>query len=354
MKGGENMDLLTGFGIGAVIWTVAQFLPARQSLIEQTWKNLGLVNKEGKAPIKVGNGYYLPAGLTPGDVQATLSALSYQLGATVDMEVKGKKVILHTGILPDCCSMGEFAPRTPLEIPIGYSLRGLVTCDMSSDSHTAFLIGGAPGYGKSSLMNLIIHSVSQNYTPEQVRLVLIDLKNGIEFGHWQNLPHVLRYTDQPDQVKQVLRIVKGEIARRMELFKTAGVKKLSDYNRKTSEKLPYILMLIDEYAELSLEDKQNQTIMKRLVQTGRAAGIRFIMALQRPTVSNIIGDIKGLINTRIAFKCSTEKESRIILDKKGAEELPDIQGRAIYLTGAKYTTLQVPLFEPSAEQAKIE
>ncbi|MEN6349357.1 MAG: FtsK/SpoIIIE domain-containing protein [Syntrophomonas sp.] len=343
------MDLLTAFGLGAVAWTALNFLPGRKpttdDLILDTWRQLGVQTKEGLLPQKKKGAWFLPAGLSPKDIEQSLPALSYQLNSQVEMEVKGKAVLLHLyPPLPD---------RVPYELQdlSGYRL-GLVlgrthkqeclVLDLN-DSSPYVLAAGGVGMGKSNLLNLILAQVNVNYTEKHLQYYLVDLKLGVELGRWADSPLCggTCWDPNSDQLEAQLNYLSREIRRRMKIFKKLGLYKVDDYNQLPDvDRLPYLLLVVDEYAELR-RDPDAEEKLQHLLQIGRAAGLRCILSTQRPTHDNISTSIKGLIPTRIAFSVADHTNSAVILDQGGAEQLGGIPGRALLLHGASIRQLQV-------------
>lgn len=231
-----------------------------------------------------------------------------------------------------------------LTVPIGYNIKNeLITMNMASDSRCYLLGGGYQGTGKSTLANGIIYSLLQ-YPPEHVRLILIDLKMGVELKQWSNYPHIWlqAYDPEKSELKHVLTMLNKEIRKRYELFDKHKVKNIHQYHTQVAP-MNYIFLVIDEFAELSLskDGDELQILVQHIHQIGRAAGLRTIIFTQRPTVDSITGSIKALFQNRIAFRCATKLESRIILDQDGAESLDDYPGRALFLSSAKLTPIQV-------------
>lgn len=290
---------------------------------------------------------YLPDGMNPEKVFKTREMIEYALNASVQMEKDGNriKIRIYHGQLPNKIKYTDYDINSPLNIPIGKGHEGMITLDMASDSHPYLLVGGNPGTGKSNFLNQVIHSIVTHYLPEQVQLVLVDLKLGVEFRDWMTQPHVFRYAFEADKVDWTLKLLDTEIRDRMNKFQEHGVKKISEYNRlKGVKPLSYLLMIIDEYAELKLHNEKQEKAVKSLLQIGRAAGLRAILATQRPTVDNISGSIKALCSDRLAFKVASKINSRVILDIDGAEQIPNIPGRAIFLTGAEFKEVQTMLY----------
>lgn len=195
--------------------------------------------------------------------------------------------------------------------------------------------------GKSNWLNLVISQINDNYTSEQLQYHLIDLKLGVELGQWADSPLCAGTCWDPDsdQLAAMLGYLGREIRRRMKLFKKFGVYKIDEYNKK-QDPLPYLLLVVDEYAELN-RDKEAEEKLQSLLQIGRAAGLRVIISTQRPTHDNISTSIKGLIPTRLCFSVADRINSDVVLDQSGAEDLDGIPGRALLLSGARVRELQI-------------
>lgn len=261
-------------------------------------------------------------------------------GQTVYLDIyKGKMKTNIPYTLPDQDPNG-------LTIPIGYNTKNQqVTINMASDSHCYLLGGGYQGTGKSTLANGIIYSILQ-YPPEWVRIILIDLKMGVELKQW-SISHpdhiwLQAYDPETSHLKHTLTMLNKQIRKRYELFEKYNVKDIHQY-RKEIAPMNYLFLVIDEFAELSSskDGDEMQILLKRTLQIGRAAGLRAIIFTQRPVVEAITGSIKALFPDRIAFRCATKLESRIILDQDGAESLEDYPGRVLLLSSAKLTPIQV-------------
>ena len=296
--------------------------------------------------------YILPIGMSPSRIESIKEQLSYALNGEIEITTKNRVVTItcYKGSLPKNISyaLPEQSSDT-LTVPIGYSLQNqLITINMASDSHCNLLGGGYQGTGKSTLANGIIYSILQ-YPPEYVRIILIDLKMGVELKQW-SISHpdhiwLQAYDPEKSELKHVLTMLNKEIRKRYNLFEKYKVKDIHQYNSQISpsEPINYLFLVIDEFAELSAskDGDEMQLLLQRTLQIGRAAGLRSIIFTQRPVVKAIDGSIKALFPDRIAFRCATKLESRIILDQDGAEALEDIPGRALLLSSAKLTKIQV-------------
>ncbi len=237
---------------------------------------------------------------------------------------------------------------SPLAVVLGKDIAGQpVVADLAKMPH--LLVAGTTGSGKSVGVNTMIISMLYKATPEEVRFIMIDPKM-LELSVYEGIPHLLTevVTDMKDAAN-ALRWSVGEMERRYKLMSALGVRNLAGYNEKVEqaeamgrpipdpfwkpgdsmdmtppvlEKLPYIVVLVDEFADLMMAvGKKVEELIARLAQKARAAGIHLVLATQRPSVDVITGLIKANIPTRIAFTVSSKIDSRTILDQGGAESL---------------------------------
>ena len=225
---------------------------------------------------------------------------------------------------------------SPLEAALGLDLTGKpVTIDLRKMPHG--LIAGATGSGKSVCINSILVSLLLKAEPTELKLMLIDPKM-VELAPFNHIPHLVSpvITDVK-AANAALKWAVDEMERRYQLFARAGVRDLPRYNKlvtnegKERLKLPYILIVIDELADLMMMAPQDvEESICRIAQKARACGIHLIIATQRPSVDVITGLIKSNIPTRIAFAVSSQIDSRTILDSQGAERLLG-RGDMLYL-----------------------
>lgn len=203
---------------------------------------------------------------------------------------------------------------------------GDLVADLARLPH--LLVAGSTGSGKSVGLNSILAGLLMCRTPDQMRLILVDPKE-VEFTAYEDLPHLLvPVVTDPKRVVFALRWILIEMSRRYKVLKRSGCRNIADYNVKATqpntpdEPLPYIVVVIDELADLMLQVKADiEPQITRITQLARAAGIHMIVATQRPVVDVITGTIKSNIPGRLAFKVSQGNDSRTILDEKGAEDL---------------------------------
>lgn len=225
---------------------------------------------------------------------------------------------------------------SPLEAALGLDLTGKpVTIDLRKMPHG--LIAGATGSGKSVCINSILVSLLYKANPNELKLMLIDPKM-VELAPFNHIPHLVSpvITDVK-AATAALKWAVEEMERRYELFMHSGARKIEAYNKMCdangmyAQKLPYLLIVIDELADLMMMSPQDvEDSIVRITQKARAAGIHLIVATQRPSVDVITGLIKSNIPTRIAFSVSSQIDSRTILDSQGAERLLG-RGDMLYL-----------------------
>ncbi|HEY1846686.1 MAG TPA: DNA translocase FtsK 4TM domain-containing protein [Buttiauxella sp.] len=265
----------------------------------------------------------------------------------VGLELPNKKrQTVYLREVLDCAKFRE--SPSPLTVVLGKDIGGeSVVADLAKMPH--LLVAGTTGSGKSVGVNAMILSILYKATPEEVKFIMIDPKM-LELSVYEGIPHLLTevVTDMKDAAN-ALRWSVNEMERRYKLMSALGVRNLAGYNERVLEaermgrpipdpfwkpgdsmdathpmleKLPYIVVLVDEFADLMMTvGKKVEELIARLAQKARAAGIHLVLATQRPSVDVITGLIKANIPTRIAFTVSSKIDSRTILDQGGAESL---------------------------------
>ncbi len=273
----------------------------------------------------------------------------------VGLELPNKK--RQTVYLREVLDNAKFRDNpSPLTVVLGKDIAGdPVVADLAKMPH--LLVAGTTGSGKSVGVNAMILSMLYKAQPEDVRFIMIDPKM-LELSVYEGIPHLLTevVTDMKDAAN-ALRWSVNEMERRYKLMSALGVRNLAGYNEKIAEaarmgrpipdpywkpgdsmdavhpvleKLPYIVVLVDEFADLMMTvGKKVEELIARLAQKARAAGIHLVLATQRPSVDVITGLIKANIPTRIAFTVSSKIDSRTILDQGGAESLLGMGGYAL-------------------------
>ena len=208
-----------------------------------------------------------------------------------------------------------------LPIALGKSISGIpIVGDLSAMPH--LLIAGTTGSGKSVCINTIIVSLLYKHTPENCKFILIDPKM-LELSSYEGIPHLLSpVITEPKKATAALSWVVKEMENRYRKMTEVGVRNIDGFNSKFKEKMPYIVVVVDEMSDLMLvAGKEIENYIQKLSQMARAAGIHIIMATQRPSVDVITGTIKANFPTRISFQVSSKIDSRTILGEQGAEQL---------------------------------
>ena len=237
--------------------------------------------------------------------------------------------------LRDVIGSPEFKEsNSSLAIGLGKDISGNpVIADIGKMPH--LLVAGATGSGKSVCINTIINSLLYKSMPDEVKLLLIDPKV-VELAHYNGIPHLLSpVVTDPKKAANALNWAVAEMNKRYKSFAELGVKDITSYNEKSETKLPKIVIIIDELADLMMAcANEVEDYICRLAQMARAAGMHLIIATQRPSVDVITGVIKANVPSRIAFAVSSQTDSRTILDMGGAEKLLGKGDMLFYPLGA--------------------
>lgn len=215
----------------------------------------------------------------------------------------------------------SFSHKSALPAALGIGSDGEpVYADLSRMPH--MLVAGSTGSGKSVCINALLAGLLLSRSPEELRLILVDPKR-VELTPYQGIPHL--YTPPVVEGDRALTVLKSVVAEMMERFKTlesSGTKNIASYNQKAITKMPYLLLVIDELADLMLTSANEvERTLVRLAQLGRATGVHLVVATQRPSVDVVTGLIKANFPSRVAFSVSSQVDSRTILDSPGAEKL---------------------------------
>ncbi|HZU10790.1 MAG TPA: DNA translocase FtsK [Pseudacidobacterium sp.] len=254
--------------------------------------------------------------------------------STVGIQVPNRE--RETIWLRDVIEAENFAhSKSKLTLAMGKDINGrIVVADLATMPHV--LIAGSTGSGKSVAINAMIMSLLYKATPEQVRMILVDPKR-VELGMYESIPHLFTpIITEPKLAANALRNAVREMERRLKLLASRSVRNIDQYNKlfengtpslfdneeQEQKPLPYIVIIIDELADLMMLDKANvEESITRLAQMARAVGIHLVLATQRPSVDVITGLIKANVPTRMSFRLATKVDSRTILDSNGAESL---------------------------------
>jgi S-DNA-T family DNA segregation ATPase FtsK/SpoIIIE len=259
--------------------------------------------------------------------------------------------------------------KSKLTLALGKDINGrIVTADLAGMPH--LLIAGSTGAGKSVAINAMIMSILYKATPDQVRLILVDPKR-LELGNYEGVPHLFTpIITEPKLAANALRNAVREMERRLKLLAEKGVRNMEQYNKLFDDEgtrslfgedsedrpLPYIVIIIDELADLMMLDSGNvEESVTRLAQMARAVGIHLVLATQRPSVDVITGLIKANFPARISFRVATKVDSRTILDANGAEALLG-RGDMLYLPSgsARVHRLHAPFVTEKEIAAVVE
>lgn len=246
---------------------------------------------------------------------------------SVGIEVPNDKV--GSVSLRELIDSQEFRMRgNPMSFVLGKDINGdIIFCNLDKMPH--LLIAGSTGSGKSVCMNTMLLSLCYKAGPQDLRLILVDPKM-VEFANYTGLPHLLipDIITNKDKVINALDWCIKEMERRYSLFAKNHVVNINEYNRtefvrvNKNEKLPFIVLVIDELADLMLEAKREiEDKIAKLTAKARAAGIHLVLATQRPSVDVITGTIKANLPSRIAFSLTNFVDSRTVIDQGGAEKL---------------------------------
>ncbi len=288
--------------------------------------------------------------------------------STVGIQVPNRE--RETIWLREVVESQEFmASKSKLTLSMGKDINGrIVTADLGTMPH--LLIAGSTGAGKSVAINAMIMSMLYKATPDEIRLILVDPKR-LELGVYEGVPHL--YTPiitEPKLAANALRNAVREMERRLKVLAEKGVRNIDQYNRLFDEtpslfgedgqeqetRLPYIVIIIDELADLMMLDQGNvEESVTRLAQMARAVGIHMVLATQRPSVDVITGLIKANFPARVSFRVATKVDSRTILDANGAEALLG-RGDMLYLPSgsARVHRLHAPYVTEKEIAAVVE
>jgi DNA segregation ATPase FtsK/SpoIIIE, S-DNA-T family len=277
----------------------------------------------------------LAPGTKVGKVANLKDDLSYALATTeirILAPIPGKQAVgvEVPNLSPSIVTLGDIfddlpQSASPLSVWLGKDISGAaVWADLARMPH--ILIAGTTGSGKSGCINTILTSILLRATPDEARMILIDPKR-IELNYYERIPHLLTpVVSSPKEAAAVLMNVVTEMERRYERLSQVRARNLPEANRafrkRGEEELPYLLVVIDELADLMMVSPQEvEDSIIRLAQKSRAVGIHLVLATQRPSVDVITGMIKANVPSRIAFAVSSQTDSRVILDSNGAESL---------------------------------
>lgn len=248
----------------------------------------------------------------------------------------------------ESCIESETFQNSGMALPccLGLTLTNEVfMADLAEMPH--LLVAGATGQGKSVGLNVMLMSLMHKLSPERLKFVLIDPKQ-VEFSLYENFPnayfanlgHCDNICTDNESAEQTLDALCKVMEQRYTLLRGRNVRNIKEYNNVSDTKLPYIVVVIDEYGDLVMSaGKQIEKSVCRIAQKARAVGIHMIISTQRPSATIVTGNIKANFPTRIAFRTTTGTDSRVILDCVGAEKLTG-RGDMLFCMGADITRVQ--------------
>jgi S-DNA-T family DNA segregation ATPase FtsK/SpoIIIE len=277
----------------------------------------------------------LAAGTKVAKVAQLKDDLAYALATTeirILAPIPGKQAVgvEVPNLSPNIVTLGDIydelpATASPLSVWLGKDISGAaVWTDLARMPHV--LIAGTTGSGKSGCINAILTSILLRSSPDEVRMILVDPKQ-VELNYYESIPHLLTpVVSNPKHAAAVLQNVVTEMEARYARLAILKARNIAEANRalrgRGEEQLPYLLVVIDELADLMMTTPQAvEDAIIRLAQKSRAVGIHLVLATQRPSVDVITGMIKTNVPSRIAFAVSSQTDSRVILDQGGAESL---------------------------------
>src|ERR671921_583893 len=274
----------------------------------------------------------LGSGVKVGKVRNLQQDIAYALAATevrILAPIPGKSAVgvEVPNTRPAKVTLGDVFQSYPdandwtLPVGLGKDISGRdVFFDLSEMPH--LLVAGTTGSGKSVMLNALLTSLLLTTDPRQVKMVLVDPKR-VELSHYARIPHLI--TPVVTDVKKAANALSwavAEMERRYEVLEKCGVRSLDGYNDRAEKPMPYVVVVIDELADLMMTAAAKvEDAVIRLAQKARAVGIHLVVATQRPSVDVITGMIKANVPSRIAFAVSSQVDSRVILDSPGAEAL---------------------------------
>lgn len=316
----------------------------RASIIEETLESLGAPSKV----VEIHHGptftqFCLEPGLLDrraGPKRVMVSKISNHAG-DIALSLSVRNVRMETPV-PGKSYIGIEVPNSDLELvslregmesDTFHKTRGelkfVLGKDVAGKAHTVslgdmphLLIAGSTGSGKSVCMNSILASLLLQYSPDELKLLMIDPKR-VELTNYNRIPHLINpVIVDPERVPSYLKWLVREMDRRLEEFRNLGVRDIGEYNATRKDKMPFIVVAIDELATLMmLSPVETESALNRLAEMARATGIHLIIATQRPSVDVITGKIKANFPNRISFAVVSGTDSRVGIDKSGADRL---------------------------------
>ena len=323
-----------------------------------------LVSREATSDGTVIYKYKIPTGLSTKDMLEIVPAIEDKLDCEVKVWSEKKMFVFETCSLPIPDRL-TFHKEKIVRILKGYecamylgeSRRGPVVLDFTNNATPHLLFGGPTGGGKSNLLNQGICGMLERYSSEQLNFYLIDLKDGVELSPYKDIEHVKGFYENVGEVSEGLSQILLELKRRNGLFKSLGVKKLSQYNEISEEILPRIVVVADEFAQFNnVGDKELKKHLysqwEEILQKGRSTGIHVVIGTQIADADVFPKQIKGNIDARFGFKFTDVQHSKMISGGSELTYLPNIQGRGLFKLGTSLINTQVP-YIPENEVTRV-
>ena len=335
------LSLLEGVSDTKKATSTNLFVEQNASLLEETLNEFGVIAKvvainvgptvtQYELDLKRGTKVSRIVSLSK-EIALSLAAQDVRIQApipkknTIGVEIPNDSQSIVT--LKEIISQKDHSNKNPLKVGLGRDILGKpIWVEINSMPH--LLVAGATGSGKSVCINSIIISILMQAKPNEVKLILVDPKK-VELNGYNGIPHLMApVVTDPKKASIALKKVCTEMDRRYELFSNAGTRNIAGYNKylelndEEEKKIPYIVVIVDELADLMMVAKGDvEEAITRITQLARAAGIHLVIATQRPSTDVITGLIKANVPSRIAFGVSRSIDSRVILDTQGAEKL---------------------------------
>lgn len=268
----------------------------------------------------------LPTGFSLTQIELYKEALEQHLNAKIKLEYEDNKikVTVYTKKLEKSYPFQLHKTEHPLQLVMGHTIEGIYVEDLRQSHH--ILLAGMTGYGKSTLERGILTQLISQWNRDKLQINLVDFKI-VELSIFKRSKVVNSFCTTPEELMDLLNSLEEESKRRYTMFEEKGIVDITGWNKKYYPKLPYILTFIDEFAQLEDEKTVMKALKKRLAQD-RGAGLNYCICTQRPSHELLPGSLKANLNTKVAFRASTAKNSEVILDETGAEKLT-VPGRGL-------------------------
>jgi DNA segregation ATPase FtsK/SpoIIIE, S-DNA-T family len=295
----------------------------------------------------------LPQGLCLDGFKLKEQHISQALNKSVSFDYNNGILIMtiKDAILQKSYPFSKIHTDEPLGLVLGYSRDGIVTLPLDSSPSPHLGIFGETNSGKSVILRGIITQLILDKSPDEIELHLIDPKR-VEFNIFKDSSFVKSFNREDDEILGCFRIICEITDKRYKLMEKTNTVNIKDYNKKAKDKFKYMLVIVDEFADLS-ENKAIMDCIHYLGRKARAVGVHLILATQRPDKDILDGKIKANIGNILGLKTSTQVNSRVIIDKDGLENLRGF-GHGILKRGSQYTEIQSMMIEPDKAKKLIK